>query len=498
MVNLMWLPKLEKVFWVLFLLSLPITSFPVFPTGLGGSTLVRPLSVYPLLILLAIGVLPKLFTRPVTRTLLPFFAFILILVTSVILAFVRGVDPVVGISFEGRVARSIITLFLGGSFYLAVVIIPDSPEKLWSSLRWLYVGFGLALLWGSIQALYVIRFQPSYFQLLSKIQQSISIRKLFPTRISGLTYEPNWFAEQITFLLIPFLFSAVFSGFSVFNMRIRWRWLTVELIMLIWAIGVLIFTFSRTGMILLAVQLVLVFLFRPRNQQYSRFSGDHEKWKLTVKRILQSAMVLFILVVIIFIAGSRNNYFARLWNYWTDEERTGQYLQYIAFDQRFTYWETAYRMFEANPALGVGLGNFTFYFEEFLPDRPLHPTPELLIKIVPEEGRSQITTVKGLLPRLLAESGIIGLSFFLGFLTALIGCAIFLIMSMEKDAQFWGRAGILGLVVFFIVSFSFDSFSLPNMWVVFGFITAAAQVYATKGLNLMGDSYLGKLGEASD
>jgi O-antigen ligase len=474
----LWFPKIEQGLWVLFLVTLPVTSFPYFPSGLGGDTLVRPLSVYPLLVLLVITVLPRLFSRPVTRTLLPLFAFIITATASTLLAFSHGIDPVIGVSLPERAIRNLVTLFLGGGFYLAVALIPDTLDKLRASLRWMYAGFGTALLWGSLQTVYVIRFQPGYFDLLTQLQRLISIRKLFPTRISGMTYEPNWFAEQIAFLLMPWLFSAVFSGYSAFRWRARWRWVSVELFLLLWAAGVLIFTYSRSGMILLAVQLLVVFLFRPRSRQISAEADKRVRWRLAGKRILQASLVLVVLAVIIFVAGSRNNYFARLWNYWIDEESSGQYLQYIAFDQRFTYWNTAYRMYEAYPILGVGLGNFTFYLDEFLADRPMYPTPELLTKLTPAEGRSQISTVKGFFPRLLAESGLLGTAAFLAFLVALIGCALHLVLTLEVEPQFWGRAGLLGLVVFLAVSFSFDSFSLPNMWVVFGFITAAAQVFA--------------------
>ena len=75
------------------------------------------------------------------------------------------------------------------------------------------------------------------------------------------------------------------------------------------------------------------------------------------------------------------------------------------------------------------------------------------------------------------QTGIFGLATFLGFLLALAGCAIFLAKAKDVDVQFWGQAGILALIVFLVVSFSFDSFSVPNMWVVFGFITAAAHIY---------------------
>jgi len=420
MVRFPWLPKIEAFFWGLFLVTLPVTSFPFFPSGLGGSTLVRPFSVYPLLVLMVIAVLPRLVKGPVSRTLLPFFAFVLAAVGSTLLAFLRDIDPLLGVSVPDRAIRTLVTLFLGGGFYLAVALIPDTLDKLRASLRWLYAGFGVALMWGSFQAVYVLWFRPDYFNLLKQMQRLVSIRKLFPTRISGMTYEPNWFAEQIAFLLMPLLFSAVFSGYSAFRWRARWRWLSVELILLVWPGGVLLFTFSRSGMILLAVQLILVLLFRPGTKQNQVRSDQSTRWKLAGKRILQASLALVVLVGLLIAVGSRNNYFARLWNYWTDEESTGQYLQYIAFDQRFTYWGTALRMYEAYPVMGMAT--------------------------------------------------------FLAFLVALMGCACYLVLAQGADHQFWGRAGMLGLLVFLVISFSFDSFSLPNMWVVFGFITASAQI----------------------
>jgi hypothetical protein len=476
----LWIQKVENFLWVLFLITLPVTSFPIFPSGLGGSTLVRPLSIYPLLVLLIIAVLPRLVNRSITRTLLPLLAFILVAIVGTLLALLREIDPVVGVTVPERAIRTLFTLFIGFGYFTVVTLIPNTPEKLRSSLRWLYIGFVLALLWGSLQAVYVLNFQRSYFDLLSRIQQLISIRKLFPTRISGMTYEPNWFAEQLAFLLMPWLFVAVFSRNSVFRWRGRWDWLSIEFLLLVWTTGILLFTFSRTGMILLAIQLIFVFLFRPLSQQIPSEIDGKNRWLLVRNRIFQAVLALLFFVFVVFVVGSRNNYFSRLWNYWIDEDSTGQYLQYISFDQRFEYWGTAFRIFEAHPAFGVGLGNFTFYFNDFLTDRPLHPTPELLIKLTPESGRSQISTVKGLFPRLLAETGILGLATFLGFITALLGCAVFLVMSSDKTIQYWGRAGLLGLAVFLVVSFSFDSFSLPNMWVLFGFITAAAKVFTDK------------------
>lgn len=440
----------------------------------------RPLALYPLIILLIIAVIPGLFTRSVSRTILPLIAFVLVALFSSLFAFLRGIEPVVGVTVFDRVVRTLISLALGVAFYLAVALIPKNAKDLRFTLRWMYAGFGVALFWGTLQAIYIIKFHSGYFHLLKQLQRHISIRRLFPTRVSGMTYEPNWFAEQIVFLLLPWLFTAVFSGYTVF--RWRWRWLTIELLMLIWASGVLLFTFSRSGMILLAVQLFVIFLIRPRTSKHQenqlRVNRRKTYFRVYAKRFLQASFAIIVLAGFVLVVGSQNNYFSRIWNYWTDEESTGAYLQYIAFDQRFTYWGTAYQIYNANPILGVGLGNYTFYFDEFLADRPLRPTPELLTKLTPAEGRSQLTTVKSIFPRILAETGLLGMATFCAFLLALLGCSVYLIFSPDPSAQFWGRSGLLGMIVFLVVSFSYDSFSLPNMWVMFGLITAGASVYS--------------------
>jgi len=190
---------------------------------------------------------------------------------------------------------------------------------------------------------------------------------------------------------------------------------------------------------------------------------------------------VFALVVVV--AAQKNNYFARLWGYWTDEEAEGTYLYYIAFSQRLAYWETAYRIFEDHPVMGIGLGNFTFYFEEYLPYRQLR-NPELLSKLVPDVGRNQVVTVKNFMIRLLAETGIVGTSMFVVFLVSLSGCVIFLLLSSQVEGRFWGKAGLLGLIAFLPVTLSIDSFAIPNMWVIFGLITASAHVFGQSDLRI--------------
>jgi hypothetical protein len=465
-----------KISWVLFLVSLPVTSFPYFPSGIGGGTLVRPLAIYPLIVLILLVVIPRGFTRPLPKTILSFLPFAIITMASVLLAVLAGIEPAQGVSVNARMIRAIATLGLGAMIYFAVSLWPQNPKELRSSLRWLYLGFALALLWGTLQMVYVLWYSEEYFNFISQFQRYISIRRLFPTRISGLTYEPNWFAEQIALLLLPFLFGAASRGYSVF--RWRWRWLTLEGLFLGWALVVLVFTFSRTGIAIALITLFLsVILFFPRRDS-NKESVNVLRWYPVLKRIgIAGGLVLFA-GIIIFFAGTRSNYFSRIWRYWTEDTKTSSYLEYIAFSQRFIYWQAAYNMYEDYPVFGVGLGNYAFYFEENLPDRPYNTVPEILKIVTQSQRTGRLITSKSLFARLVAETGLAGIATFLAFVLAVLGCGLYLWFSDRESEKYWGAAGLLGLMAFLMTALSTDSFAIPNMWVVFGFSTAAAQIYS--------------------
>lgn len=186
---------------------------------------------------------------------------------------------------------------------------------------------------------------------------------------------------------------------------------------------------------------------------------------------------VFIVLAVVFVAGSQNAYFSRLWRYWTEaRSRNRSYFEFIAVEQRFVYWTTALRIFEEDPWLGVGLGNYAFYFDENLPNQPWDTNKEIVRQITPEEGRDRLITPKNLVARLISETGIFGIGSFLFFILAVVGCAVYLWFSTQNEQKYWGLAALLALIVFAFLIFSFDSFALPNMWVVFGLITAAAHL----------------------
>jgi hypothetical protein len=436
---------------------------------------VRPLSLYPLLVLFLFGTLPSLFTRRLPRTFLPLFAFCCVALLSSILALTNRSDVFLGISLPERVLRNLITLGLGLAYYLTVSLTVKSWDGMKSALKWVYIGFGIALAWGTLQAVYVIYLYSPYFELLKTIQTFISTRRLFPTRISGMTYEPKWFADQICFLLLPWLLSSVVQGQSIFKWR--YRWISVEIILLIWSVIVLLFTFSRTGMaILVGYAFIVVLMFRSRRVGHKANSQSAPQRR---RRLLEALIVVLVLGIVIVGVGSQNRYFSRFWTFFTEREQIGPnrtYLQYIGFRQRFAYAETAFRVYEAFPVLGVGLGNYAFYFEDKLPNLSWSRFPEIIRYITPDEDAPRLITPKNLYARLLAETGLAGTILFTSFTLAVLGCALYLWFSSFREQKMWGMAGLLALIVFPILVFSFDSFALPNMWVVFGLITAAAHL----------------------
>ncbi len=463
-----------KILWALLFVTLPVTSFPFFPTGLGGKTLVRPLSVYPLIALFFLIVVPRLFKRPLPRTLLPLLAFVLTAMLSSLFSLSVEREDLLGISSADRIVRNLSTLGLGIAFYLAVVLLIREWRDIRFSLQWLYAGFGVALLWGSAQALYLVHFNKTYFQLLNQLQSLVSTRKLFNNRISGMTYEPKWFAEQICFLLLPWLLASVISRRSLF----RWRFkaITVEWFLLIWATAILFFTFSRTGLLLALGLFAVSFLFVRARTHRKRQKNASQNASSKRKLILETSLMVIGMITIIVIVGAQNPYFSRLWRYWTEaKSRNRTYLEYIAFQQRFVYWETAFNMFDKHPLFGIGLGNYAFYFKESLPTK-FYRLPEITRQITPVEGRDRLITPKNLPARLLAETGILGFMTFMSFILAVLGCTLKLYLSPQTWFKEFGIGALLSIFVFLVIIFSFDSFAIPNMWIVFGLITAAAHL----------------------
>jgi hypothetical protein len=473
-----WLDRFGRIAWAALLFSLPVTSFPFFPPALGGEALVRPLSIYPLIPLLVLVILPRLLTQPIPRAISTLIPVVLVAAASSLLSLMRGIEPALGISVEARVLRGMITLLIGCAYYVVIAVLPRTIEDLRFSLRWIYAGGCAALAWGSLQAAAILISSQRLFAFLEKAQTFISIRPLNPERAPGLTYEPHWFAEQIILLILPWTLAAILNNYTVF--RHRWGRLTGEMLVLGWALVVLPFTFSRSGLLNLVVVVFLgVIFFRPQPQKPAEENSQSGSglWKFARRRTLEAALAALLVLGPIYAVGSNNVFFARVWDYWRQPGATLQgYLTYLGFDARMVYAQAAYNTYLRYPVLGVGVGNYAFYFEEMLPDRPLSDLPEILLMITPEPGRDRLITSKNFYLRLLGETGIVGAVAFLAFFIANLGGALYLWLGRSREERYWGTASLCGLLAFSLSAMTFDSFVIPNTWLVFGLITAATRV----------------------
>lgn len=472
-------------------LSLPMTNFPFFPASFGGdSAYVRPLLVYPLLGLVILMTLPRLISKTIPRpTVILTLFFIWALIVSII-PLLRGVEsPWREISLLPRETRIIITLLLGLAIYYTVSLFPQTIAELRFSLKWVYAGLGLALTWGSLQALYIINLIPGWFEVMVKLQKFVTIRKLNTSRVTGMTYEPSAFADQLVVIWLPLVLGASLEDYTVFKWR--WKWITIEKILFVWTIAILAFTLSRTGLIF-GVGVIgfgfLLKIFGPQLKTQKENKSGQEKF-LLAQTLRKHRLILILLsvggfLVLFFVLGTQSNYISRMWEYFTitDDFDLRKYFNYIGFGSRMTYWETAWLIFLSHPVFGVGLGNFTLYFSRFIPYQQLISTPQLLRHIVPIPGRIRVISVKQFLFRILAETGLVGGVIFFVFLLILTAGALYLWLSKDKEERFWGIASILGITAFLGDTFSFDLFAIPNPWIVFGLITAAFAVF-TKSKN---------------
>jgi O-antigen ligase len=492
-----YLPKAKKILWAGFLVCLPVTNFPYFPAGLGGTRVsVRPLLLYPLVLLILLT-LPVLWKRKLPRAWLPFLVFILIALISSSIPILQGANSEISeISITSRVFRTTITLLLAAAIYFVVSTMPLDEEDLKFTLKWLYIGLIISLIWGTLQILYVLDIIPNWYKLMRKVQRHISVSRPNRDRIVGLTQEPSWFADQIAALWLPWIFSAVLANSTVFKRR--WGWVTVEKVLLVWMGFVLVFTLSRSGILVAAIVLgsgTLFFRFGRdpsigRQYNIKFFDEIHAKYKKVpgfFRSILPALVIIGVLAGLLYFASLESKYISRMWEYWigntTEIQAIGTktifgYVRYIGFGPRFIYWETAYRIFSEYPLLGVGLGNYTFHFQDMLPAVQVGYMPEILKSIVPDHSR--VITAKNYIARLLAETGLLGTAAFITFLIVLAGSGLYLWYSKNREERYWGAGALMGMVAFLVDTFSYDSLAIPNPWVIFGLTTAAFSVFTNQ------------------
>lgn len=481
------LQRISRLLWALTLVALPVTSFKYLPF-MGSGTIVRPLALYPLVLLMAVLALRQLrgeriFRWPGATTIL--FMFGLSALGATLLGDLLAPIPLFGVEYWDRALRAIITLVIGVMFFLAAVWMHQEEEDLIFSVRWMMVGLAASIVWGIIQ---FIGLNTENRDLLNEIQQTFSIRGTVKNRrVSGFAYEPSWLASQLVAIYMPWLIAALMTGLATlpkltFKNRL---WRIWEPILLLGAILLMFMTYSRSGLATLAgITALTALMFGRENVQrawgwfragFNRQPGGGPMAQ--IKALGSRALILLTLMMILAGAAAYladHEYISRIWT--TDTSDFWKYMTRISFSPRLSYWIGAMAAFDENPITGVGLGASSFRIYANLPDQVLVGVPEITQAL----DQEFFPNPKNLYFRLLSETGLIGFSLFMAFWLALLAQAMSLLHSPKPVMRFLSVAGMITIGGLFLQAVSLDSFALPEFWVNIGILAgmtgAARQV----------------------
>ncbi len=458
--------KITRFLWGAALFTLPITSFRYFPF-LGDATYVRPLSLYPIAILLPL-LLIQLFrgktSFPRAGALTPLTVFMLFALAATAFGALLDPLPLRGQGYFGRVLRAWATLVIGLSFFVAAVWMNRDEDDLRFSVKWLLAGFVMDILWSGVQAL------AFYTPLLKKVtvthwQRAFSMRELVRTnRVSGMAYEPAWLAGQIATIYLPWLFASLLTRIKV----TRFKWF--EVILLLFALGLLLATYSRGGLLTAGVALVLTFLLAGHNEIRNAWS-----WFRQSNVLLRVGAVAILLVTL---AGAglflgRKGYITRLFT--TRADSIEEFIIQNSAGSRAAYMVGALGAYDKSPIAGVGLGASGFYIYNNLPDWSMTVVPDIAQQLSPDSRL--YPNPKNFYIRLLAETGLIGFFIFVAFLFSILGDALIALQSDQSLMRYLGIMGLFSWLAIALYNFTQDSFATPNIWINFG-ILAGMTAYA--------------------
>src|SRR5215216_2636011 len=237
--------KASHFLWGAALFTLPVTSFRYFPF-LGDATYVRPLSLYPVALLLPLLLIQLVRGKslvPRAGVLTPLTVFVLFALAATSIGALLHPVPLRGQEYFGRVIRAWATVVIGLSFFVSAMWMNRNEVDLRFTIKWLLAGFIVDVIWSGVQAL------AFYTPLLKKVtvthwQRAFSMRELIKTnRVSGMAYEPAWLAGQIATIYLPWLFASLLTRIRV----TRFKWL--EMLLFGVALLLLLATFSRGGLL---------------------------------------------------------------------------------------------------------------------------------------------------------------------------------------------------------------------------------------------------------
>ena len=482
------LDSFTRFLWALILVTLPVTSFRYMPL-MGAGTIVRPLALYPLGLLMPIlfyQVWTKRITHPWNRTLTILLAFTLTALVSTAIGSLFSPIELRGQGYFDRSLRAWITLVIGLSFFVSAVWMNRNEDDLKFSLKWLFTGLVLHIIWGGIQA---VGLNVGLRDELNRIQNLFSTRGLVRNkRISGFAYEPSWLAGQLASLYIPWLFAALLARYRMS----RFKWL--EPMLFIGGIVILLLTYSRSGLAILLGAAIVTFIAagsQMRKDLWNWYRAGFQKrqgesrWGM-VQASGSRIVVSLILIGAITGAGlflSDKGYISAFWN--SSAKSLWDYAIDVYLGPRLAYVTAGLSAFQSHPLTGVGLGASGFYMYANMPDWALSNIPEISRQLSPLSNL--YPNPKNMYVRLLAETGLPGFTLYVSFLLTSLAFAWMNLRQKTKVFRYLGAAGLFSVIAIAVQGISQDSFAIPEIWINLG-ILAGMTSYALESKNAGDDN----------
>lgn len=459
------LEKWMKVLWGLALFTLPVTSFRWLPEVMS-KTDVRPLAVYPLALLLPVVAVYYWKNRAAFRwpvQTVPLIAFLLAALLSTAIGGLYAPLDLRGQTYWGWALRAWLSLGIGMGFFWVAVLLSKSEEFFRSSLKWMYASLALTIVWGTFQAV-AIHTPLIDFDIANEIQLAFSIRGMVNNRISGFAFEPSWLADQVVIFYFPWLFAAILTGFRL----TKYSWL--EPVLALGSIGILLMSYSRSGVIGLLVSTGIVMLTIGRGVLVAIWSWfwmplvtPEAKGKLS--RLLALILIIALLVAAFWWLNSFD-YFASLWQFDWGKNDLVDYVISIYAASRAAYIQAGMEIFNLHPWFGVGLGGSSFYLFDNLPNWAYVTPYEIARQFSPNS--STIPNVRNLLIRLLSETGIVGFWLYLGFMLSILGSIRRMFLSRKQVMVYASVAGLAIWVAVLMRQFTLSTLTSPSIWISLG------------------------------
>ncbi|HSS96978.1 MAG TPA: O-antigen ligase family protein, partial [Terriglobales bacterium] len=249
------------------------------------------------------------------------------------------------------------------------------------------------------------------------------------------------------------------------------RWL--EPVLFVACFVVLVFTYSRGGLVSVVACMLIVILLVGRSALTSAWSWFKKPFRSKnaqslSARLLRAGFVVGLVIAAVFTVTFllRLPYFARVLEV-QNQDHPLDYIVNISAGPRLAYAIAGYKTYETTPLTGVGVGASGLYLLPFYPEWSF-TIPEIARQLSPDSNL--IPNIKSFYVRLLAETGLPGFWLFVVFFVSFLALLRRMYLLNSPYFRFVVIAGLFAWLAIALRNVTQDSLTFPIMWVILGLI----------------------------